>query len=108
MKRVLVPAAIVALAGGASAADTSAEHKLKIEFDELAAKATAAIDTVNSMEERAKANGQSLHPALVAQRILVQSSMDDAEEALRAKDMEALRERLKRARAQIERLYNMF
>ncbi len=107
MNRSAVPAVMVAVACTAAAAETP-EHLLKIEFDELAAKATAAIETVNGMEQRAKANGQELHPGLIAQRILVQTAMDDAEEALRAKDFDELRERLKRARAHIERLYSMF
>jgi hypothetical protein len=106
MNRSVVPVVMVAVASTAVAAETP-EHRLKVEFDELAAKATAAIETVNGMEQRAKANGQALHPDLIAQRILVQTAMDDAEEALRAKDLDALRERLKRARSHIERLYSM-
>jgi hypothetical protein len=84
-----------------------ARKSMQAEFDELAARATAAIDTVNSMEDRARADGFSLHPDLIAQRSLVQSSMNSAEEALREKDFSRLRERLKRARGHIDRLYKM-
>jgi hypothetical protein len=83
------------------------DRKLQNEFDELAAKASAVIETVNAMEQRARDNGQSLHPDLIEQRALVQSSMDRAGEALRSKDMPALRERLTRARGHIERLNKM-
>ena len=88
-------------------AETPAEHQLKLEFDELAAKATAAIEMVNGMEERARDAGSTLNPDLIAQRILIQSTMDEAQESLRAKDMDALRERLKRVRGHIEKLYRM-
>jgi hypothetical protein len=107
MKRLAVLLAMAVVSLAAIAADRSAERRLKIEFDELAAQATAAIDTVNAMEERARAAGQSLHSSLIARRALVQSSMDEAEKALRADDMGLLRERLKRARGHIDRLYRM-
>jgi hypothetical protein len=83
------------------------DRKLQNEFDDLSAKASALIETVNAMEQRAKDLGQSLHPDLIAQRTLVQSSIDRAGEALQAKDMPALRERLTRARGHIERLNKM-
>jgi hypothetical protein len=83
------------------------DRKLQNEFDELAAKASAVVETVNAMERRARDNGQSLHPDLIEQRALVRSSIDRAEEALRGKDMPALRERLIRARGHIERLNKM-
>jgi hypothetical protein len=83
------------------------DRNLQNEFDDVAAKASALIKTVNAMEQRASDNGQSLHPNLVEQRALVQSSIDRAEEALHAKDMTALRERLTRARGYIERLNKM-
>jgi hypothetical protein len=107
MNRLVVLLAMAALAGAAIAADRPVDRRLKREFDELSAKATAIIDTVNAMEERARADGQSLHPDLVARRALVQSSMDEAEKALRADDADALRERLKRARGHIEKLNKM-
>jgi len=108
MNRVFVPIAMAALSCAANGADQPADHRLKLEFDELSAKATAGIGTVNFMERRANEDGLSLHPNLIAQRALVQSSMDDAQEALRANDMDALRTRLDRARGIIDRLYRMF
>ena len=111
MNGLVVPAAIAVVACATVTADapaeTPAEHQLKLEFDELAAKATAAIEMVNGMEERARDAGSTLNPDLIAQRILIQSTMDEAQESLRAKDMDALRERLKRVRGHIEKLYRM-
>ena len=94
-----------ALAILAGAQDT--ERSLRLEFDNVSAKASAIIETVNAMEQRAKELGQSLHPGLIEQRALVQSSIDRAQEALDAKDMARLRERLTRARGLIERLNKM-
>jgi hypothetical protein len=107
VNRWAVPAAVVVFSFAAVAADSSTDRQLKVEFDELASKATAAIDTVNAMEQRARADGQTLSPSLTAQRVLIQSGMDQAEEALRARDMVQLRDRLKRVRGYIERLYQM-
>jgi hypothetical protein len=83
------------------------DQALKLEFDDLAAQAGALVETVNAMEQRAKDMGESLHPDLVERRALVQTSIDVAAEALRAKNMPALRERLTRARGHIERLKKM-
>jgi hypothetical protein len=102
-----VPMLAVVLASTANATEKPTEHQLKIEFDELAAKASAAIDTVNGMEQRARDDGQTLHSSLLIQRNLVQSTMDEAQESLSAKKLDQLQERLKRARAHIDRLYRM-
>jgi hypothetical protein len=107
MNRLAALVPIAAVSSCAMSAGTPVDRSLKIEFDELAAKATAVIDTVNALEERARADGQSLHPNIIARRALVQSSMDDAERALRANDMAGLGERLRRARGHIDRLYRM-
>jgi hypothetical protein len=107
VKWLAVPAAMVVVSGAAIAADTP-DRQLKAEFDELTAKATAAISTVNDMEKRARASGQSLHPSILAQRVLIQSGMDQAEEALRAKNMDDLEDLLKRVRGYIDKLYKMF
>jgi hypothetical protein len=107
MNRVFLSTAIAVASHAAIAAEGPVDRALKIEFDELAAKATAAIDTVLALEQRARDNGESLHPNLIAQRLLVQSTMDGAGEALRANDSKALRDHLARVRAQIERLYRM-
>ena len=108
MKWLVALIVTLALALSANAGRQSGDEKLKIEFDELAAKATAGIETANGMEQRAKAGGLSLHPNLLTQRILVQTAMESAQESLRAGDMVMLQTRLKRARATIERLYKMF
>jgi hypothetical protein len=107
MKRLGILLALAALSLAAIAAGRPVDRRLKVEFDELAAKAAAIIDSVNALEDRARADGQSLHPDLIARRALVRSSMDEADKALRANDADALRERLKRARGHIERLNRM-
>ena len=83
------------------------EHRLKVELDELSAKGWAAIDTVNAMERKALDEGHALSAALATQRTLVQSSLEDAGEALRENKLASVRERLTRARAHIDRLYKM-
>lgn len=100
--RGLIPFLIPAVAIVMQAA--SVPQKLKIEYDELAAKAGAITETVNAMEDRAKAAGHSLNSNLIAQRTLVRSSMDDATDALKKDDAPRLKECLDRARAIIERL----
>jgi hypothetical protein len=83
------------------------DRDLRLALDDLSAKASALVETVNALEQKAKDNGQTLHPDLIEQRALVQSSIIRAEEALRDKDNTALRERLTRARGHIERLGKM-
>jgi hypothetical protein len=107
MNRLGVVLAMAAFSLAAIAAGKAVDGRQKAEFDELVAKASAVIDTVNAMEDRARAAGQSLHPDLIARRALVQSSMDDAQKALDANDGDLLKERLKRARGHIERLNRM-
>lgn len=103
----LLPAlALVALSWNVAFAQT-VDHDLKLEFDDLSAKASAIVATVNDMEQKAKDNGQSLHPDILEQRALVQTSIARAEEALRDKNITQLRERLTRARGQLERLNKM-
>jgi hypothetical protein len=100
------PAALLpALVMVAAAEDI--DRKLKLEFDELSARTTAAVETVNSMEIRAKESGYSLNPDILAQRELLVSTMESAGEALRAKDAELLRKRLDRARGLVDRLFKM-
>jgi hypothetical protein len=104
MKRLLT---VLLVWGLCQAGGAQVEKGLKVDFENLAARAEAAIETVNAMEERARAAGEALHPALLEQRNLVRASMDAAEESLRASDNAGLRERLKRARAHIDKLYTM-
>ena len=107
MNWLAIPVVMAVASSAAVAADTP-DRQLRAEFDELTAKATAAISTVNDMEMRARANGQSLHPSILAQRVLIQTGMDQAQEALRAKNMDDLEDLLKRVRGYIDKLYKMF
>ncbi|HKD04316.1 MAG TPA: hypothetical protein VKB79_00315 [Bryobacteraceae bacterium] len=97
----LIPA--IALAATAQQVD----RKLQSEFDDLSAKAAAMIETVNAMEQRARDNGDLINPAILERRALLQSSIQRAEDALRDKDMGALREQLVRARGHLDKLSRM-
>lgn len=99
--RALLPTiALVAFAEGV-------DRDLKLEFDDLSAKASAMIETVNTFEQQAKDKGETLHSDIAEQRALVQTSIARAEAALRDKNNTELRERLTRARGHIERLSKM-
>ena len=80
------------------------ERRLRVEFDELAARATAILEVVHDAELNLADRGLSLHPDILAARNSVEGAMDDAEKALFAKDWRALKPRLDRARACIEQL----
>ena len=83
---------------------TAKERRLRQEFDDLAARASALVEVVDQTEANLRRQGQTLHPDIAAARNSLVAAMDRASSALERHDWTELRRSLDRARGWIDRL----
>jgi len=80
------------------------EHRLRLEYDDLAAHADALIDAVDSLEASLQQQGLAIHPDIASARNHLIAARESASDALARRDWEQLRKRLERMRGWIDRL----
>lgn len=80
------------------------DPELKGEFNDLAARATAAFEVVHNLEARLKSEGLTVHPDIRGRKVRVEMALDDAEEAIREGRTGDARKWLKRADGHLDRL----
>lgn len=85
-------------------ASTDKERHLRLEFDDVAAHATALIQVVDEMEASFQQQGLTLHPDIASARDHLVVTMDAASRAMEKHDWNHLRKCLDRARGWIEQL----
>ena len=94
----------VLLAAGSVAAFSATEaQETKLRFGHVATKAVANFRSADSIEERLRADGMTLHPQLVALRLRIESALDEIEEAIGKGELAAANETLVRASALVDR-----
>jgi len=77
---------------------------IRSDFRDLAARANAAIETAANIEARVKADGHLLHPEIRSRKARLESSLDEAEEAIQNGRLKDARKWLQRASGHLDRL----
>jgi hypothetical protein len=72
-------------------------------FDMVATRAVANFRSANSIEERLRADGATLHPQLIALRLQIEAALDEAEAALARSDVDTASKATDRAEGLLER-----
>ena len=80
------------------------EHRLRLEYDDLAAHAGALLDMAEQVEADLQLRGEALHPDIADARDHLILSMNSATEALDKQNWPLLQKRLDRARGWMEKL----
>ncbi|HLJ86920.1 MAG TPA: hypothetical protein VKZ53_08850 [Candidatus Angelobacter sp.] len=83
---------------------TGTEDRLRLEYDDLVAQASALIDATDHMEADLRQQGLVLHPDIAIARNRLATAIDRATTALDNQDWNQLRKRLDRARGYAEQL----
>lgn len=80
------------------------ERRLQVEYDNVAARASAMLELVDHMEADLRQQGLALNPEIATSRNGLTAAMNSASSALEQKDWNELRKSLDRARGWIDRL----
>lgn len=72
-------------------------------FDMVATRAVANFRSADSIEDRLRADGATLHPQLIALRLQIERALDEAEAALNKGDVDTAKEATDRAEGLLER-----
>ena len=106
---LLLAIALAALTGAAqqppqsAPAPSPATREMRHRFNLVATRATANFRAADSIEQSLGARGLALHPQLVALRLRIETSLDEAEAAIGQGDLTAAAENLDRAEAFLSR-----
>jgi hypothetical protein len=84
-------------------APSPATREMRHRFNLVATRATANFRAADSIEQSLGARGLALHPQLVALRLRIETSLDEAEAAIGQGDLSAAAENLDRAEAFLSR-----
>lgn len=87
----------------ALADDTAALKAAKLRFGQVATRATANFRSADSIEERLKAQGSTLHPSLVTLRLRIEGALDKAEAALGKNDVKTAVDQTKQAEGMLDK-----
>jgi hypothetical protein len=85
-------------------ASSAKERRLQVEYDNVAARASAILELVDHMEAGLRQQGLALNPEIATSRNGLTAAMNSASGALEQKDWNELRKSLDRARGWIDRL----
>jgi hypothetical protein len=85
-------------------ASSTKERHLQVEYDNVAARASAILDLVDHLESDLRQQGLALNPEIATSRNGLTAAMNNASGALERKDWSELRKSLDRARGWIDRL----
>ena len=85
-------------------ASSAKERRLQVEYDNVAARASAMLELVDHMEADLRQQGLALNPEIATSRNGLTASMNSAAGALERKNWNELRKSLDRARGWIDRL----
>lgn len=83
---------------------TAKERRLRQQFDDLAARASALVEVVDQMEVNLRQQGLALHPDIASTRNSLVAAMEIASDALAHRDWTELHKSLDRARGWVDRL----
>ena len=103
MKLLVVLLSALCLMGPAIADDSAALKAARNRFGLVATRAVANFRSADSVEERLKAQGSSLHPSLIAMRLRIESALDKAEAALGKSDVKTAVEQIKLAEGLLDK-----
>jgi ElaB/YqjD/DUF883 family membrane-anchored ribosome-binding protein len=87
----------------ALAEDSAALKAAKLHFGQVATRASANFRSADSIEERLKAQGSTLHPSLVTLRLRIETALDKAEAALGKNDVKTAVDQTKQAEGLLDK-----
>jgi hypothetical protein len=85
-------------------ASSAKERRLRMEYDDVAARASALIELVDQLEAGLHQQGLALNPEIATVRNSLAAAMNSASGALERRDWNELHKSLDRARGWIDRL----
>jgi hypothetical protein len=85
-------------------ASTAKERRLLVEFDDVSARASALVETVDNMQADLRERGLTLNPEITAERNSLVAAVNSASSALDRRNWPELRKNLERARGWMDRL----
>jgi hypothetical protein len=85
-------------------ASSAKERRLQVEYDNVAARASAMLELVDHLEANLRQQELALNPEIATARNGLTAAMNSASAALERKDWNELRKSLDRARGWIDRL----
>jgi len=85
-------------------ASSAKERRLQVEYDNVAARASAMLELVDHVETDLRQQGLVLNTEIATSRNGLTAAMNSASDALERKDWSELRKSLDRARGWIDRL----
>jgi hypothetical protein len=85
-------------------ASSAKERRLQVEYDNVAARASALLDLVDHLEADLHQRGLALNPEIATTRNSLTAAMNSASGALERRDWTELHKSLDRARGWIDRL----
>jgi hypothetical protein len=94
--------AVLILSAGLLSAAAESERRLRLDLAHVNGRAAALLSTVRLLEDSLRPQGLSLHPDIVRERLLLESELDEAAEALRDRDLPELADRIARARGRLD------
>ncbi len=103
MKLLEALIAAVLLVSPAAAEDTAAMKAARQRFGLVSTRAVANFRSADSIEERLKAQGGTLHPSLVSLRLRIEAALDKAEAALGKSDVKTAVEQTKQAEGLLDK-----
>src|ERR1035438_4655518 len=95
--------ASVLLVSPAMTQDTAALRAARLRFGQAATRAVANFRSADSIEERLRAQGSTLHPSLISLRLRIVSALDKGESALGKGDLKAAGEQIKMAEGMLDK-----
>jgi len=84
---------------------TAKERRLLVEFDDVSARASTLVETIDNMQTDLRQQGLTLHPEIVSARNSLVAAINSAAAALDRRDWAQLHKSLDRARGWIDRLH---
>lgn len=84
-------------------AASKSEKDLRLRFGYVSTRAVANFRSADSIEERLRAEGSTLHPQLIALRLRIEAALDEAQAALDRNDRAGANKAITRAGALLDR-----
>lgn len=85
------------------AEDNAALKAAKLHFGQVATRATANFKSADSIQERLRAQGSTLHPSVIALRLRIETALDKAEASLGKNDVKTAVEQTKQAEGLLDK-----
>ena len=101
---VLICLSLTPLNGQDSPTAKDTRHRLRL----IATRASAYFQSAEAIDQSLRADGNTLHPTLIALRMRIEAALDDAQADLKDSKLTEANEQLDRAQAWVDRFARSF